>query len=159
MARWLLPLLSAAVAVAAPADAAAKKRCGTPGKTVARLAADTRLFAKNHNYYACQRGRTRFLWSGRHTDDEEISFGDPRVAGRWLAFVDYYCTLSDGYHVATIVRVDLRGRRTERAPALDAAPQPHVRPRVTGLSLTPDGAATWTAELGAVVEHHTAPAL
>jgi hypothetical protein len=155
--RWLPALLSAALLLPA-ADAAARKRCGKPGKTVARLGS-TRVFAKDHNYYACRQGRTRFLWSGRHTPDEEISFGDPQAAGRWLAFVDYYCTLSDGYHVATIVRVDLRGRRTDRTPALTAPPQPHVRPRVTGLSLGPDGAVAWTAELGPVVERHTAPAL
>src|ERR671934_281622 len=77
--------------------------------------------------------------------DEEVSFGDPRAAGRWLAFVDYYCTLSDGYHVATIVRVDLSGRRSDRTPALSASPQPHVRPRVTSLSLARDGAVAWTA--------------
>jgi hypothetical protein len=143
--------------LAAPASAEAK-RCGTPGKTVAKLGA-TRVFAQHHNYYACQRGRTRFLWSGRHTADEEISFGAPQAAGRWLAFVDYYCTLHDGYHVATIVRVDLRGRRRDRQPALAAPPQAHVRPRVTSLSLAPDGAVAWTAELGAIVERHTAPAL
>jgi hypothetical protein len=154
--RWLLPLLSL-VALTVPASADAK-RCGKPGKTVAKLGA-TRVFAKHHSYYACQRGRTRFLWSGRHTADEEISFGDPRVAGRFIAFVDYYCTLSDGYHVATIVRMDLRGRRTDRTPALAAPPQPHVRPRVTSLSLAPDGAVAWTAELGAVVERHAAPGL
>jgi hypothetical protein len=158
MARWLPALLSAValLALAAPADA--KRRCTAKGKTVARLPA-TRVFAKNHAYYACQRGRTRFLWSGRHTPDEEISFAEPRGAGRWLAFVDYYCTLSDGYHVATVVRVDMRGRRTDRQPALTAQPQPHVRPRVTSLSLAPDGAVAWTAELGALVERHTAAAL
>jgi len=144
--------------VAAPADAAARKRCGKPGRTVAQVHA-TRVYAQHHNYYACQRGRTRFLWSGRHTADEEISFGDPRVSGRFIAFVDYYCTLSDGYHVATIVRMDLRGRRTDRTPALTTAPVPHVRPRVTSLSLAPDGAAAWTAELGGVVERHVTPAL
>jgi len=76
VARWLLPLLSVA-ALAVPATAEAK-RCGKPGKTIAKLGA-TRVFAKHHSYYACQRGRTRFLWSGRHTADEEISFGDPRT--------------------------------------------------------------------------------
>jgi hypothetical protein len=34
-----------------------------------------------------------------------------------------------------------------------------VRPRVTSLSLAPDGAVAWTAELGAVVERHAAPGL
>jgi hypothetical protein len=154
--RWLLPLLSLA-ALAGPASADAK-HCGKSGKTVATLRA-TRIFAKHHNYYACQRGRTRFLWSGRHSADEEISFGAPHAAGRWLAFVDYYCTLHDGYHVATIVRVDLRGHRTDRQPALTAPPQPHVRPRVTSLSVSSDGGAAWTAELGATVERQTAPAL
>jgi hypothetical protein len=156
VARWLLPLLSfAALAVPASTDA---KRCGKSGKTVARLAA-TRIFAKHHSYYGCQRGRTRFLWSGRHTADEEISFGAPHAAGRWLAFVDYYCTQHDGYHVATVVRVDLRGRRTDRLPALTASPQPHVRPRVISLAVAADGAVAWTAELGATVERHAAPAL
>ena len=65
MVRWLLPLLSLARA-GRPAASADAKRCGTPGKTVAKLGA-TRVFAKHHSYYACQRGRTRFLWSGRHT--------------------------------------------------------------------------------------------
>ena len=50
MVRWLLPLLSlAALTVPASADA---KRCGKPGKTVAKLGA-TRVFAKHHSYYAC----------------------------------------------------------------------------------------------------------
>jgi hypothetical protein len=154
--RWLLPLLSAFLLLPL-ADAEAKRRCGSPGKTVARLGS-TRVFAQHHNYYACRAGHTRFLWSGRHTADEEVSFGDPRAAGHWLAFVDYYCTLSDGYHVATIVRVDLSGRRSDRTLALSAPPQPHVRPRVTSLSLAPDGAVAWTAELGAILEHHAAPA-
>jgi hypothetical protein len=158
MARWPLALLSAAAVLAPAAPADAKRRCTAEGRTIARLPA-TRVFAKNHAYYACQRGRTRFLWSGRHTPDEEISFAEPRAAGRWIAFVDYYCTPGNGYHVATIVRVDLRGRRTDRQPALTAPPQIHVRPRVTSLSLGPDGAAAWTAELGAVMERHTAAAL
>jgi hypothetical protein len=155
--RWLPALLSALVLLA-PVDAAAARRCKKVGKTVVTLGS-TRVFAQHHAYYACRAGRTRFLWSGRHTPDEEISFAEPRAAGRWLAFVDYYCTLHDGYHVATIVRVDMGGRRTDRQPALTAPPQPHVRPRVTSLSLARDGAVTWTAELGALVEQHTAPAL
>jgi hypothetical protein len=157
MARWLPALLSALLLgslLAAPAEA--KRRCGSVGKTVARLGA-TRVYAKDHKYYACQRGRTRFLWSGVHTPDEEISFGDPRASGRWLAFVDYYCTLSDGYHVATIVRVDMRGRRRDRIPALQTPPRAHVRPRVTRLDLAADGGVAWTAELGPTVEQHTAP--
>jgi hypothetical protein len=154
--RWLLPLLSAFLLLPL-ADAGAKRRCGSPGQTVVRLGS-TRVFSQHHNYYACRGGHTRFLWSGRQTADEEVSFGDPRAAGRWLAFVDYYCTLSDGYHVATIVRVDLSGRRSDRTPALSASPQPHVRPRVTSLSLARDGAVAWTAELGAILEHHAAPA-
>jgi hypothetical protein len=155
--RWLPALLSALVLLA-PIDAAAARRCPKVGKTVAKLGS-TRVFAKHHAYYACRTGRTRFLWSGRHTANEEISFAEPRAAGRWLAFVDYYCTLNDGFHIATIVRVDMRGRRTDRQPALTAPPQPHVRPRVTSVSLAPDGSVTWVAELGAVVEQHTAPSL
>jgi hypothetical protein len=158
VARWLPALLSLVAVLALATPAEAKRRCTSTGKTVARLPA-TRVFAKNHAYYACQRGRTRFLWSGRHTPDEEISFAEPRAAGRWLAFVDYYCTLHDGFHIATIVRVDMRGRRSDRQPALTAPPQPHNRPRVTSLSLAPNGSVTWSAELGALVEQHTAPAL
>ncbi len=156
MVRWLPALLSAALLLPV-ADAAAKKRCGTKGKTVEKIGS-TRVYAFKHKYYACQRGKTKFLWSGVHTADEEISFGDPRVAGRWLAFVDYYCTLSDGYHVATIVRVDMRGSRRDRLPALTTPPRPHVRPRVTRLELAADGGVAWTAELGPTVEQHAAPA-
>jgi hypothetical protein len=158
MDRWPLALPSAlaavALAFAAPAGAEAKRTCPAVGRTVAKLGA-TRVFATHHAYYACRSGRSRFLWSGRHTPDEEISFAEPRAAGRWVAFVNYYCTPANGHHVAHVVRVDLRSGRRARFPALDAPRQAHVRPRVPVLTLGAGGALAWTAELGAVVERHS----
>ena len=155
--RRFIPLLAAIAfaAAAAPADAATRS-CRVEGAETEAQNRHARLYRKGGALYACMRASGRRWVLDRNHDDGYVTSGswsDPRVAGRFAAWVSSYTDVSckaacpPGYETTrySIVVHDLRLRRAVQT--------------VSGqfeFVLTDRGALAWLVGRDGSTELHTA---
>jgi hypothetical protein len=145
---------SSSVAASSGSSPRTLARCGPAGARTLARGSLTRVYVQSGTVYACLTGSRRRLTLGTTGSCIRASHVDAvAVAGRLVAAGLLNCGVDTGAAAIEVRRVP-DGHQLLTTPAI-TNPGPESYAHVTGLVLTPAGAAAWIARARSIVSHRS----